>query len=769
MASGAPSSLAILVDEKRVNELLAQKTGAKAVLRSACNVFLFILFLVLYSALALSAPLMDKRAFEGQLRRTFDLNATVSIGNVTSIDSFWMYMRDTLFTGIYGTNWPQYYLPGQTVPTMLSMGSNNYLFGVGRLRMVKIKPNLDCGIPLRLKASFSTCYGDYSYSDEDKVAFGPVTNTGQPAFTYMKDPNGINYNGQLATYGTGGFMKAFSSNFVQSFAGMETLVNDGFMTIAVRAIFIDFTVYSFNLGLYAVVSIAFEISPTAAWVNTMDITILEQRDMSALGSGTATEWLYLVGQIFLVLFVLRYLLEEASEFLGTPQPANEVIGCGGRFKIPVIRLEYFFDAWNLLDLSNLALIIVALYYRVQAWSKAANLQVYIGDPAGASLATFTNFSSVAQPVGFAASITAFNMVLIWFKAVKYINIIPYITTFMQTVSMAQRNIVSFVFQFATTIIGFVLAFNVAFGEELSEFRTPYLAAVFLMRTFLGNGDMSEVYNYSPILGSLLILLFVAVIVFVMMNLFKGIIITALADAKMLEDANSAKKWAQTLDRFHDLWKQAKVSFQLERRFRMTVPGLYSRVMARQRQTVDLEKLRDQAVMDRTYGSMPDDALALGPGAPSWGRRQKRNLATAAIEDAPADSDSEGSEVDLGPLRSQDQLKRTGGAAAAATTFSGTKSGGFGTTGFMGGTGMGNNAAADGGDATAETVGLVIDATRHVASGIITRTRGAKCVLFGEMTESKEVLNSIGVVLEVLARRARDLEAQQRQVMKTLDF
>lgn len=58
-----------------------------------------------------------------------------------------------------------------------------------------------------------------------------------------------------------------------------------------------------------------------------------------------------------------------------------------------------------------------------------------------------------------------------------------------------------------------------------------------------------------------------------------------------------------------------------------------------------------------------------------------------------------------------------------------------------------------------------DATRHVGFGVVERTRGAKSVLFAEMSESMDVLNNVATVLEVLGKRTRDLEAQQRQILR----
>merc|ERR1712060_799166 len=74
----------------------------------------------------------------------------------------------------------------------------------------------------------------------------------------------------------------------------------------------------------------------------------------------------------------------------------------------------------------------------------------------------------------------------------------------------------------------------------------------------------------------------------------------------------------------------------------------------------------------------------------------------------------------------------------------------------------NDGGAD--DITEDGVKLVIKATRHIVDGLVHRTHGARGVLFREMLESKEVLLKVGSVLDVLSRRARDLEAQQDNLL-----
>lgn len=66
-----------------------------------------------------------------------------------------------------------------------------------------------------------------------------------------------------------------------------------------------------------------------------------------------------------MLFVLRYVLEEAAEFVGF-QSKN------GKISV-TIKWDYFLDAWNVLDWFNLIMMIITVCYKVDTWSKAGGL------------------------------------------------------------------------------------------------------------------------------------------------------------------------------------------------------------------------------------------------------------------------------------------------------------------------------------------------------------------------------------------------------------
>lgn len=713
----ATGGLAILVDEKRVNELLQQKSGIKALLRSAFNTILFVCFLLLFTSLALSEPRNKMRAFEGFLRKRFDEASPVRLEEVQSVDGFWRYFNESFKPAIYGEDTARYFFPGAVVPTWLQVLGPNYMYGMGRMRILNILPDSDCRVAEQYRSYFPTCYGPFNLDAVDREPFGPPNDEGVPTYQFSADANGENYEGWLASYPPGGYVEMLTPDYPKTNDKFLAMKQNGFISEKTRAIFLELTIYNFNLGLYGVMRITFELAPAGDWIQNFDIDVLLQRHLQPLGAGSTEDWLFLILEAGLVLFVLRYVLEEAAEFVGF-QSKN------GKISV-TIKWDYFLDAWNVLDWFNLIMMIITVCYKVDTWSKAGGL--YVISPSNWDSVTkdmYSNFHGVASNVRQIQSLISFNTILTWFKAVKYINIIPYVTTFMQTVVISQQNLVSWIIVFMSVLVGFVLAFSTAFGGDVTALRTPFQAFKFIMLTVLGNSDVSVIYDVSPVLGSLLIIMFLVSIFFIIMNLFYAIVVSTLSDAKIEEDAKQKKKWAVLSDRLSETWKAMNRGGQLEKQIRGCVPGLYSRMLKRYKRLEERELARDESVRKKQLQIvLSDTSQKLGPANPVWGRRTKRQLATVQIEDK-IETDSEESEPDLGPLRSLGQIRQKSGMedafgdSAMGATFESfaTPLDGDGTT-------------ADA-DITDEGVELVLDASQHIARGIVDRTRGPPGGSFG---------------------------------------
>eukprot|EP00929_Paragymnodinium_shiwhaense_P050913 TRINITY_DN25631_c0_g1_i1.p1 TRINITY_DN25631_c0_g1~~TRINITY_DN25631_c0_g1_i1.p1 ORF type:complete len:768 (+),score=171.96 TRINITY_DN25631_c0_g1_i1:144-2447(+) len=751
------SSLAILVDEAKVNELLKQKSGAKAFLRSACNVFVFICFLVLYTSLSLSEPFKKMRTYEGYIRRRFDEHAPMQLSQVDSVKTFWQYTNMSFLPALYGNDTARYLYPGFVPEKFLPLDPGNRIFGAGvRLRTVKIQPDKQCKVKKQYAAAFPTCYGPYNPSVLDTDDFGPITEDGTSLFRYFPGaPGDLSYDGKAADYQPGGFTELLTSDYNTSYTKLRLMEQHDWIAVSARGVFYDFTIYNFNLALYAVCSIAFEITPTGAWMKTFRVDIMRQRNLNPLGSKSDEDWALLAGEVMLLLFVIRYLLEEASEILSFKKNSPD-----SWLRIPTVQLDYFSDFWNILDWSNLIMMIVTAGYRVATWNIASDKVVYMGDPADINIFDFTDYSGVAANVRFIRGCMAFNCVLTWFKAVKYITVVPYITLFMNTVLVAQDNLLSFFVLFSTSTMGFVIAFSSAFGEQIADFRTPFQALCFLLRSYFGDADMNVPYEAAPTLGSMLIILYVIGIVFVMTNLFHSIIISGLSDAKMSLERKGNEEFERTKEKFSEFLRTIYVSFHVEERFRSAVPGLYKRMTSRKRDQAEIEAQRDEEERRKeAERRKAKDAIdPTGPDNPHMGRRAKRVIATL-VEDDIAEEEHSGdeSEPDLGPLRKQDQL-------------TGSPQFDFDELDASGGhLPVADDNAVDEGDLDMElepeAVQLVIGATRHVVESIMEHARGARQQLARDMLESKEVLTGIGNVLQVLNHRTGSLTSQQSELLR----
>merc|ERR1719248_560587 len=126
--------------------------------------------------------------------------------------------------------------------------------------------------------------------------------------------------------------------------------------------------------------------------------------------------------MILCLFILYYIAEELSE-------------------LTILKLNYLKDGWNILDWVNLALLIVVFVVRLQTYINADSLELDSSDLLIPH--HFTDMHSLALNIRFVRHMNAVNAVLIWVKAVKYVNFIPYVSTMIWTIRLSWQLFVSF--------------------------------------------------------------------------------------------------------------------------------------------------------------------------------------------------------------------------------------------------------------------------------------------------------------------------------------
>merc|ERR1719201_2888641 len=150
--------------------------------------------------------------------------------------------------------------------------------------------------------------------------------------------------------------------------------------------------------------------------------------------------------------------------------------------------------------------------------------------------SYTGLQSFAEQIQQAALINSFNAVLLWAKFFKFSGYVPYVKILIDAIGGSFVLFISFLAMFVIAFVGFVISYNVGFGDKINEFATFHGACVYLARSFLGDIDLLPVYKVSPLFGAVLILLFYVMIMMVMMNVFFAILTNALHESKYGENA-----------------------------------------------------------------------------------------------------------------------------------------------------------------------------------------------------------------------------------------
>ncbi|CAL1172190.1 unnamed protein product [Cladocopium goreaui] len=402
------------------------------------------------------------------------------ITRITDVNTLYDYLEEVFIPAIY-KNSTDIQLAESISPHLRPIDIANRLLGTVRLRQVRVDLTENCQVLPLFEQYTVSCYPNYSPGTASKVAFGP-----QQRFTHSADGSGIGYEGLLGAYGPDGFMQLLASNGTLASQQIQQLRIDGFLDAATRAFFAEFNIWNSNVGLYAVVNFAVEFGASGGTAQEIEITTMTERVLTVGGLGTGMDWFAFVLLILVMVFVVQFIIEEVGELYQSWR-------------------TYFFDAWNLLDWANMVLLLVGFTMRMLLFSDAANANVGIEQLTNKE--SFQNISALASAATTVRVLNAFNCVLLWGKVTKYLRHLPLVKGLIRTVWDAFDLFLPFLIMFCVGMVGFVMAFNVGFGDKVSELRNFSESAVYLCRAFLKDVQLMPVYDITPLFGAGLILLF----------------------------------------------------------------------------------------------------------------------------------------------------------------------------------------------------------------------------------------------------------------------
>jgi hypothetical protein len=660
--------------------------------RKAClNMVVFAAFLTTFTVVTLLTQSVESSRFADRIREKVE-RGEMPLKDVTTHGKFWNFMRRSLVPAIYKNDTDTRMAYSQS-PALHPVDVSNRLLGGIRMRQLRVDRKDNCAVGGLFTAYVIQCYGQYNRKlSESRAPYGP-----KERFVWTEDDGtGAVFAGMIAEYSPHGFLEYFGSNKTKTVVTLNQLQADGYVDSGTRAVLVDFTVWSSNLGSYAVSRLAFEFAPSGAVQSQLRVLIMSERALSPSGTGSSGDWLSIIGELVIILFVLYYLAEELSE-------------------LSVERWNYLTDFWNILDWVNMFLLLYSFGIRCTNFIDASDLSV--GEQELQDNDTYTNLQPFAERSEEARLLNSFNAVLLWAKCVKYTRFMPYVKILMAAVQGCFDVFFAFLLMFAAIFMGFVVSYNIGFGDKILELATFTGAMIYLCRAFLGDVDMLPVYRVSPLFGALLILLFYVGIMMVALNVFFSILVHSMHEAKYRADEQEGEVDLRE-NMIKETWEQLKNWVQntldIEKRLRVHAPALHRRLFK------------------KTPKMPPPPALAAAQPAGT----KPAGIQLAALEDRKG--------------------KRRKGPRTSSSTSSSSSSTSSSSVW---------NRARGPKPVSAFTAVQVMKSVEHMAGRLLSKIQGIGIEIRTEILDVFDKLTTMNYAIGELVRRAKKIQEEQETLMQ----
>ena len=177
--------------------------------------------------------------------------------DVSDWDNLWKYLEETFLSGVFdsggkGNN-------GDTIFVYLE----NELISVPRLRQLRVR-NETCTIPTVFSANLQDCYGRFSDDNQDtsNIEYESVHSVDTSNAGTYENVDAFTFDGNIASYGSGGFVQLLVRNKQQSALILQDLKYNTWISQSSRVLFIDFSLYNANINMFCIVKLVAEFLPT---------------------------------------------------------------------------------------------------------------------------------------------------------------------------------------------------------------------------------------------------------------------------------------------------------------------------------------------------------------------------------------------------------------------------------------------------------------------------------------------------------------------------
>jgi hypothetical protein len=309
-------------------------------------------------------------------------------------------------------------------------------------------------------------------------------------------------------------------------------------------LFIDVASYNGHFDMTSYIVFAFTVNPSGLLEKFIDITSfrVEQYRTSMDAFRALLEGIY---AILTMLYTAIAIIRLKVDYLATRTDFIEKYGALNKsqeFKafLQGIKL-HISNFWNVLDITSL----VMSYMGIILWVSFVTNPIYIDESFTNDSETLNTLLEVKQSYLSYTRISSLNLLLIFFRLLKYMGKFERVYLLFQTLKAAKNDILYFFVLLMGIFMAFVIFAHVAFGEIVIQFSTLQNSISYCLLILFGdNNVVMQLLGADSLKTVIFFFSYTFLINFVLINMFIAIISNAYSD-NLVELENRKKQEALT--------------------------------------------------------------------------------------------------------------------------------------------------------------------------------------------------------------------------------
>lgn len=525
-----------------------------------CETMFYVVLLICITAYAYSMQawdVYDARQQQVDYWSGCDADGNCKIAQVDDMSSFWNWMQTELVEQAFTpannsgappvatilTQFPQNDFTIKWYPRFVGPATSNVLLGSIRIRQLRVERNKGCHVSQLFGHAYPDCFGPYGSEQRSTVAYAPRYAPSYLSSCYVWQNEEKTKQGALlgdqSTYGGDGFMFELPVHRSEASVMLSDLREWHWIDRATRAIVLELTTLNVNVDKIVNTRILFEFGPTGsiqATVRSKAASIFFFTPSLKPGR----DLLVFLFQILMLITFLMYCIliscvmyKTCGGFLGE-RPFSKMCKAGCKKSLSFLGnmlIHYYRYGWNIVDLFIIILFWIHAAYRMEMYAAKSRepmlAPTVIGHPE-----KFMPFSHLMAKLEYSTNALAVLLIFAWVKLFKYLCMSSYFRMLVRILERCAVKLCVFLVLLLFLFIGFAVAFSVIMGSHDPKFAT--VPGSFLLLCFY----LTDGYDVVPEwfdpgreqLMPVVFVMYIAVIYFVLMNIFLAIVLDVYATA-----------------------------------------------------------------------------------------------------------------------------------------------------------------------------------------------------------------------------------------------